>query len=102
MEQEIIKRNAGENTPSETRHEAHESVNKQKRYQQIIEILHENGPMTAKEIAVKMVSKGYITFPERNFSAPRLTEMSAMGVVEPIGRKKCTYTGRNVAVYDLL
>ena len=32
--------------------------------------------MTAKEIAVEMYKKGYIPSDERNFTAPRLTELS--------------------------
>ena len=97
----MIERMPGENTPRETRREAHDIVNKQKRYQQIIECLQEAGPMSAKEIAVRMFAKGYTPSSERNFTAPRLTEMSAMGVVEPVGKKKCKFTGRNVAVYDM-
>lgn len=101
-------RRAGEMTTLETRAEAHESVDKQKRYSQIIECLltssKNNGMpmgMTAKEIAVMMMNKGYIPTSERNFTAPRLTEMCQKGIVEPIGRKKCQWTGHKVAVYAL-
>lgn len=99
---EIILRECGENTPKETRRESHESVDKERRYQQIVNILTEYGPLTAKEVAVKMASKGYIPDAERNFSAPRLTELSEKGVVEPIGKKKCKYTGKTVSVYSLM
>lgn len=83
------------------RAEAHESVDKQKRYEQIIECLNERPKMTAKQIAVMMFEKGYIPNTERNFTAPRLTELSQQGVVEPIGKIKCEYTGKSVAVYQL-
>ena len=99
---EFIPREYGENTPMETRAEAEKTVNKEKRYQQIMEILRENGPMTAKEVAVKLMAKGYVPDAERNWSAPRLTEMSHSGLVEPIGKKKCKYTGKMVAVYELM
>ena len=99
---EIIPREYGENTPMETRAESEKTVNKEKRYQQIIEILSENGPLTAKEVAVKLMAKGYVPDAERNWSAPRLTEMSHNGLVEPIGKKKCKYTGKTVAVYELM
>ena len=90
----------GEAVTLGTRHDSHESVNKEKRYNQIIEILKENGkPLTAKEIAVFLYAKGYTPTTERNFSAPRLTEMSQKGIVEPVGKKKCSYTGKMVAVY---
>ena len=95
-------RRAGEVPTLETRAEAEPTVDKQKRYKQIIECLKESGDMTAKEIAVKMFNKGYIPTMERNYSAPRLSEMSKQGIVEPIGKKKCAYTGKTVAVYALL
>lgn len=96
------KRQYGEFTTLETRADSHDSVDKQKRYKQIIEILSEkkNG-LTAKEIACAMMMKGYIPTSERNFTAPRLTELSRKGVVEPIGKKVCRFTGKKVAVYAL-
>lgn len=90
----------GEITTLSTRAEAYDTVDKQKRYQQIIECL-EVKPMTAKEIAVMMCNKGYIPNTERNFTAPRLTELSKEGVVEPFAKKRCDYTGKTVAVYRL-
>lgn len=99
-------RQAGENPTLETRAEAHDTVDKHKRYSQIIECLMEAQKLympglTAKECAVMMMRKGYIPTSERNFTAPRLTEMSQNGVVEPIGKTVCTYTGKKVAVYAL-
>lgn len=99
---EIIIRNPGEIPTIETRAEANALVAKEKRYQQILEVLREYGPMTAKEVAVKLATKGYVPDAERNWSAPRLTEMSHNGLVEPIGKKKCKYTGKTVAVYEVL
>ena len=95
------KRRAGEMTTLDTRGESHESVDRKKRYSQIVECLETCPNMTAKEIAVMMMQKGYIPTSERNFTAPRLTEMSKIGIVEPIGKKVCTYTGKKVAVYAL-
>ena len=94
------KRLPGEIPTLETRHESHEKVDKRKRYQQITEIL-EGKELTAKEIAVEMFRRGYIPTTERNFSAPRLTEMSEQGMVEPVGKKICQWTGKKVAVYAL-
>lgn len=99
-------RNFGEMPTLETRAEAHESVDKKKRYAQIKECLIEAKTMhlaglTAKECAVMMMQKGYIPTSERNFTAPRLTEMAQEGMVEPIGKTICTYTGKKVAVYAL-
>ena len=97
MEERMI----GEYTTLETRGEANETVDRQKRYSQIMECLSECGALTAKECAVIMMQKGYIPTSERNFTAPRLTEMSKNGLVEPVGKKLCAYTGRKVAVYGL-
>ena len=92
----------GEAVTLGTRHDSHESLDKEKRYKQILEIMAEHSiPLTAKEIAVFMHHKGYIPTTERNFSAPRLTELSQKGVVEPVGKKKCDFTGKMVSVYIL-
>lgn len=85
----------------ETRTESYEKVDKQKRYSQILEILQGGKEMTAKEIAVEMCNRGYIPNNERNFTAPRLTELSIKGIVEPIGKQKCEYTGKSVSVYKV-
>ena len=82
----------------ETRRESLESVDKNKRYKEILEVLG-NNEMTAKEIAVEMENRGYIPTSERNFVSPRLTEMSIDGRVEPTGKRKCTFTGRMVTTY---
>lgn len=97
---EIIKRRPGEYTPLDTRGEANETVDKAKRYKQILEVL-EGKQLTAKEIAVEMLHRGFIPTSERNFTAPRLTELTHNGVVEPIGKKKCQYTNKTVAVYAI-
>lgn len=87
----------------ETRAESHEFVDKKKRYNQIINILKDSKQgMTAKQIAVEMCKRGYVPTTERNWSAPRLTELSKEGYVEQIGKAFCQYTGRKVAVYKLL
>ena len=96
----IIKRMLGEYPPIETRAEANETVDRDKRYRQILEIL-EDGDMTAKEVAVEMCRRGYVPTSERNFSSPRLTELQTKGKVEVIGKTKCQYTGKIVAVYSL-
>ena len=93
----------GEQTTLETRHDAHEQVDKQKRYKQILECLAEYGALglTAKECAEVMRRKGYIPTNERNYVAPRMTELTEQGKVEPIGKKICQWTGKKVAVYAI-
>lgn len=85
----------------ETRAEAHDKVDKQKRYSQIIECLQENGELTAKECAVIMMAKRYIPTSERGYTAPRMTELNQNGVIEVVGKTTDIYTGRKVAVYGL-
>lgn len=93
-----MKREYLERPTLETRSESNETVDRKKRYSQILEVLG-NNEMTAKEIAVEMFNRGYIPTSERNYSAPRLTELSIKGEVEPVGKKKCIYSRKMVAVY---
>lgn len=95
-------RQPGELTTLETRAAAEEKLNKFLRYKQILEILGEwPDGLTAREIARVMYLKFYIPSEERNFAAPRLTELGRIGMVEPIGKKKCQWTGRTVTVWGL-
>lgn len=98
MEQRL----AGEYTTHETRALSHEKVDKQKRYSQIVECLIEGKELTAKECAVMMMQKGYVPTSERNYVSPRMTELGKKGIVEPIGKKICSYTGKKVAVWALV
>lgn len=96
------KRQPGEYTTYETRGDSNETVDRQKRYSQIMEILsaYPEG-LTAKETAVQMMRRSYTPTSERNFVSPRLTELMNQGKVEPIGKKVCEYTGKKVAVYAI-
>ena len=69
-----------------------------KRYEQILDRLDK--PKTAKEIAVELFELGLIPSTERNYTAPRLTELEKMGLVKATDKKKCQYTGKTVAVYE--
>lgn len=95
------KKRYGEDVTLETRAESECQVNRGRRYRQITECLKERPEMTAKKIAVMMMKKGYIPTSERNFTSPRLTEMCQSGVVEPVGKKKCSYTGKRVTAFSL-
>ena len=68
------------------------------RYIQILNRLDK--PKTAKERAVELFELGFIPSTERNYTAPRLTELERMGYVRTVGKKKCEYTGKAVAVYE--
>ena len=68
------------------------------RYIQILNRLEK--PKTAKELAVELFDLGFTNTTERNYTAPRLTELEKMGYVKTVDKKKCEYTGKTVAVYD--
>ena len=95
------KRRAGEITTLECRAEAEESVDKALRQKQVVEILEQGGEMSAKEIAVEMMNRGYVPTSERNWSSPRITELCRKGIIEPVGRKKCQYSGKSVTVFAI-
>ena len=97
------KRNYGTNPMAECRRDAHDTVDKTKRYAQIKRELRTSPKreLTAKEIAVRMWRRRLIPEPDRNFAAPRLTELCAKGEVEPVGKTRCMYTGKKVTVYKL-
>lgn len=70
------------------------------RYEQILDRLM-TGIKTAKEIAVELFELELIPSTERNYTAPRLTELEKMGLVKSVDKKKCEYTGKKVAVYEI-
>lgn len=70
------------------------------RYEQILDRLI-TGTKTAKEIAVELFDLELIPSTERNYTAPRLTELEKMGLVKVIDKKKCEYTGKTVAIYEI-
>lgn len=73
------------------------------RYRQIRGILslYPEG-LTAKEIAHQMYEMHLVPTDERNFSAPRLTEMEEKGQVQVIGKKRCQWTNKRVSIYQLV
>lgn len=72
-----------------------------KRYEEILDRLM-TGRKTAKEVAVELFELGLIPSTERNYTAPRLTELEKMGLVKAVDKTKCKYTGKTVAVYEIL
>lgn len=73
---------------------------KQIRYEQILDRLM-TGTKTAKEIAVELYELEQIPSTERNYTAPRLTELEKKGLVRVIEKRRCKYTGKTVAVYEI-
>lgn len=87
---------------NETRQMSFEDVKAKRkiRYKQILDRLL-TGTKTAKEIAIELFELELIPSTERNYTAPRLTELNKMGLVRVINKKKCKYTGKTVAVYEI-
>ncbi len=86
----------------QTRQMSFEDIKPKKkiRYEQILDRLM-TGIKTAKEVAVELYDLKLIPSTERNYTAPRLTELEKMGLVKVIDKKKCEYTGKKVAVYEI-
>lgn len=55
--------------------------------------------MTVSEIADCLVDEGKIPYFNRNYVAPRLTELKDMGIVETCGRRKSTRSAATEAVW---
>ena len=86
----------------ETRQLSFEDIKpkRKKRYEEILDRLI-FGQKTAKQIAVELFEMGLIPSTERNYTAPRLTELEQLGLVKATGKAKCEYTGKKVAVYEI-
>jgi repressor of nif and glnA expression len=86
----------------ETRRESYEVITQDTaaRRRVILEILPENeNGMTAREIAGELHRRGITPTDERNYSAPRLTELYQAGKIKTTSKKSCPQTGRNVTVW---
>lgn len=55
--------------------------------------------MTVSEITEELVSAGKIPYFNRNYVAPRLTELKDMGIVETCGRRKATRSDATEAIW---
>jgi len=89
------------NIPQETRRESFGAVlpDAAIRRSVILEILTERGGMTAREVAGELHRRGITPTDERNFAAPRITELYKDGKIKVTEKKLCPQTGRNVAVW---
>ena len=87
--------------PKETRRQSYTAakLGAAARRRVIMKILTEKGGMTAREVAAELHRRGVTPTDERNYAAPRLTELCRAGKVKAIGKKLCALSGRNVAVW---
>ena len=89
-----------DNITMQTRREAYDAIQKMRasRAQMILDYLG-NKEMTVSEITAMLTSAGAIPYYNRNFVAPRLTELKEQGLVETCGRREALYTGTTEAVW---
>ena len=87
-------------TTRETRRESYEAVlpKVKDRARLILDTLGSR-EMTVSEITEELVSAGKIPYFNRNYVAPRITEMKDMGIVETCGRRTSTRSSATEAVW---
>ena len=86
-------------TTKQTRRESYENVlpKVKERARLVLETLGGRS-MTVSEITEELVAAGRIPYFNRNYVAPRLTELKDMGIVETCGRRKATRSDATEAV----
>ena len=89
---------------SETRRESYKAVllTLNERQRNVLNVLTECGNMTAQEVASELHLRDITPSDERNFAAPRLTELADVGLVRAIGKKPCYKSGRRVTVWAIV
>ena len=89
-------------TTKETRRESYEAVLPKVKHRAhlILETLGDR-EMTVSEITEELVNAGKIPYFNRNYVAPRLSELKDMEVVETCGRRKSTKSSATEAVWRL-
>lgn len=84
----------------ETRRESYDAIlpKVKERARLVLETLGARS-MTVSELTEELVSTGKIPYFNRNYVAPRLTELKDMGIVETCGRRKATRSDATEAVW---
>ena len=87
-------------TTRETRRNSYDAVlpKVKDRAHLILEILGSR-EMTVSEITDELIKNGTLPYYNRNFVAPRLTELKDEGIVETCGRRKSTRSNATEAVW---
>lgn len=85
----------------ETRRAGYESVvdKRADRSDVILAVLGDK-QMTVSEIVKELLDEGIIKYYDRNFVAPRLTELKEAGKVKVVGKRKCIMSGKMIAVWE--
>jgi len=90
-------------TTFQTRHESYETIKPKchKRHSEILSIL-DGKQMTANEIAMELYNQDKTPYFERNYAAPRLTELEKDGKVRIVGKRPSKPSGRMCAIYEVV
>lgn len=85
----------------ETRRKGFESIaNKRKDRSDVILSVLGNKQMTVSEIVKALLDEGIIKYYDRNFVAPRLTELRDSGKVRVVGKRTCIMSGKMIAIWE--
>lgn len=89
-----------DNITKETRRESYDAILPQikKRAKIVLDTLGAR-EMTVSEITEELVASGQISYFNRNYVAPRLSELKELGIVETCGRRKSTRSDASEAVW---
>ena len=96
--------NAKTQVTKETRRESYENVRKNlgERQKQCFDgIVRMGGNATSNELARHLLAKGTIPYYNTNYTNPRLIELSELGLLEVVGKRKDAITNKNVAIYKV-
>ena len=87
-------------TTKETRRRSYDAVlpKRAARCRLILETLG-NRELTASEITEELVADGRIPYFNRDYVAPRLTELKEIGILTTVGRRKATRSDATEAVW---
>ena len=89
-----------DSTTRATRRQSYDAIlpKRGKRCRLILETLGSR-QMTASEITEELVRAGEIPYFNRNYVAPRLTELKEIGILVTVGRRKATRSDATEAVW---
>lgn len=87
----------------ETRREAYYETrgDAEKRRRLVYQTLKRCGPSTVDEIVAALIQDGTLRAYDRNYVAPRVTELKEDGLVVADGRRKSQRSGKMVSVFRL-
>ncbi len=85
----------------QTRREAHEKIKPKipPRQSMVLALFLSGGEYTVDEAVDKLWKGGLIAYPDRNFVAPRITELLHKHKLEVAGKKKSPRSTRQVAIF---